>query len=47
MLEEEASKLVVPDEPNDAADPATVVTINFRMPDMSKKLRKFLKTDKI
>lgn len=35
MMEEESKKLVVPDEPDESADPTTVVNIRLRMPDGS------------
>lgn len=43
MLEEEAKKLVVPDEPDAAnTDPSQIITLQLRMPDGSKLMRKFL-----
>lgn len=41
MLEEEAKKIVVPDEPKDADDPSTVTSIQLRFGDGSKLMRKF------
>ena len=47
MMEDEAKKLVVPDEPDDTSDPATVVTILLKMPDASKETRKFFSENTI
>ena len=41
MMEEEASKVKVPDEPKDTDDATQVVTIQFRFSDGSKLMRKF------
>ena len=46
MLEEEAKKMVVPDEPAKDADPSTVVTLQLRLSDGSKLQRAFNHSDK-
>ncbi len=41
MMEDEAKKVQVPDEPTASDDPTEVVTIQFRFSDGSKLMRKF------
>ena len=36
MMEEEASRIVVPEEPSNETDPSQVVNILFRLPDGKK-----------
>jgi hypothetical protein len=47
ISEQNKSEAVVPDEPNESANPDTVVAIQIRLPDGKKVSRKFLKENKI
>ena len=47
MMEEEASRIVVPEEPSNETDPSQVVNILFRLPDGKKFQRKFSVDNKV
>ena len=47
MQASELDQLTVPDEPGADADPAQVVNIQLRMPDGTKLVRKFLRSNTI
>lgn len=47
MQASECAQLSVPDEPGPDVDPAQVVNIQLRMPDGSKLMRKFMRSNTI
>lgn len=47
MMEEESKQTLIPEEPTDSDDPATVVNVQLRMPDGNRLTRKFFEHNQL